>query len=165
MKNDPRWPPPSMEFSIMDFFLNPSPSAIVWSAISLKIRTKIKVSGCEQVWTLRQPAGHYNVFFCIIGLRIVQECPLQGNGKLTRGAYYVVHGEALGPSGENFESRWSVNGNMGHFTPLFENNKNKIRDLFKVKLYAIRSETEKSESEIEITWMTEITIKYQNLTV
>ena len=24
MENDPRWPPPSMEFSIMDFFLNPS---------------------------------------------------------------------------------------------------------------------------------------------
>ena len=34
------------------------------------------------------------------------------------------HGEALGPSGENFESRWSVNGNIGHFTPLFENDKN-----------------------------------------
>ena len=37
---------------------------------------------------------------------------------------YALHGEALGPSGENFESRWSVNGNIGHFTPLFENDKN-----------------------------------------
>ena len=35
-----------------------------------------------------------------------------------------VHGEALGPSGENFESRWSVNGNIDHFTTLFENDKN-----------------------------------------
>ena len=34
------------------------------------------------------------------------------------------HGEALGPSGENFESRRSVKGNIGHFTPLFENDKN-----------------------------------------
>ena len=44
--------------------------------------------------------------------------------------------------------------------------KNKIRDLFKVKLYTIRSEIEKKEREreIEIAWMTEITIKYQNLT-
>ena len=36
----------------------------------------------------------------------------------------TTHGEALGPSGENFESRWSVNGNIGYFTPLFENDKN-----------------------------------------
>ena len=35
------------------------------------------------------------------------------------------HGEALGPSGENYESRWSVNRNIGHFTPLFENDKNR----------------------------------------
>ena len=37
---------------------------------------------------------------------------------------HIEHGEALGPSGENFESRWSVNGNIGYFTPLFENDKN-----------------------------------------
>ena len=43
--------------------------------------------------------------------------------------------------------------------------KNKIRDLFKVKLNTIRSETEKErEREIEITCLSEITIKYQNLT-
>ena len=42
--------------------------------------------------------------------------------------------------------------------------KNKIRDLFKVKLNTIRSETEKErEREIEITCLSEITIKYQNL--
>ena len=40
------------------------------------------------------------------------------------GAWQKVHGEASGPSGENFESRWSVNGNIGYFTPLFENDKN-----------------------------------------
>ena len=46
-----------------------------------------------------------------------------------------------------------------------EKRKKRLRDLFKVKLYTIRSETEKKrEKEIEIAWLTEITIKYQNLT-
>ena len=39
---------------------------------------------------------------------------------------------------------------------------NKRRDLFKVKLYAIRSETKKKER--EKLRLTEFTIKYQNLT-
>ena len=37
---------------------------------------------------------------------------------------------------------------------------NRIRDLFKVELYTIRYEN----GDIEIAWLTEITIKYPNLT-
>ena len=47
----------------------------------------------------------------------------------------LSHGEALGPSGENFESRWSVNGNIGNFTPLFENDKNWNENLEKLRIF------------------------------
>ena len=35
---------------------------------------ELKSVFCMSLTTLRQPAGHHNVFFCIIGLRNVQEC-------------------------------------------------------------------------------------------